>query len=392
MPAAIQNNLAGFIQTVSRLNNVSSTRQIQQATQRIGGTNADTLNLSRLQNLDTNVAQFLNTVRSAQTTLAQTQAEQQTLQGFGSRIQELRNIATQATRTNLTTEERTALSERFNALQNEVNTTAAKTKIQGQNLGERLANPASQTSASGIQITGTGRVDGVRFEEAGAAFETSNVARSAGLVNIQVADEKTNAVFRFQDAGNGQITVTRFNNTENGLQEAGSQTVAINTLQNREIAPGQTETLNFDRLGVAITLNNSFIAGDLNGIQAQVTPPPEPAETPAVSESNAEPPSGLAFDLSNIENAANAVAGLNTSLNNLGSLQARVSQVGTQSQQTIANAFAEISAGNNSTDLTSGFAQQLENDLRNAVLQQASNALQSQGGFNRESLVNLLSI
>ncbi|MDA0744996.1 MAG: hypothetical protein O2954_00635 [bacterium] len=44
------------------------------------------------------------------------------------------------------------------------------------------------------------------------------------------------------------------------------------------------------------------------------------------------------------------------------------------------------------TDLTSGLAQQLENELRNSVLQQATGALQSQGGFNREVLVGLLGV
>lgn len=399
MPGAVNNNLTNILQTISRLGGLRNAEQFQQFSQQLrSAAPADNVDLTGLRELSPEAMQAVDTARSAQTAATEAQAAGETLDRSELQIRELRSLANQAASVDMSAEDRAALTERFNALQTEINAATGGASFQGQTLDQRLAAPTQTPAAQTPQmsVTGRGVVNGRTAQEAGVALEDSNVARGAGITDVQVADTETNAVFRFQDAGNGQVTATRYNVTENGLEEAGSQTLAVENFQNGAVTQGQTATMDFDRLGVTVNLNEAYTAGDLNNVEVAIAPapPPEEPETPpqAPAEEAAEgDTAALAYDIGTLEGAAAAVTQIDTMLNRVAELRTNVQEAQVSAQQTTTSAFAEIGAsGGPGVNMGPDLAASVEEELRVAILREAATSLLMQGGFDRQTVVGLL--
>ena len=145
---------------------------------------------------------------------------------------------------------------------------------------EETADPAQNEATAapiadappGISITGETTVRGARIREEETNLAESAVARDRGIADVQVAETDDQVRFTFRDLGDGRIQATRFERTEQGLVETGTQTVAAPDAREGRVAEGQTADLNFDRLGLQIELDEDYTAGDLQGLEITSTP------------------------------------------------------------------------------------------------------------------------
>ena len=169
--------------------------------------------------------------------------------------------------------------------------------------------------------------------------------------------------------------MTRYNVTANGLEEAGSQTMAFGGPQGGGIAPGGTTTLNFDRLGAGITLGQNYTAGDLNNVEVGVSPPPAPPSPPTGAEDEAP---ALAFSIGTAEGAGAALAGIDATLGRMTRMEGELQGVQAAQRKAVTDAFS----GLKTPDLTPEGAAGVEQDLRTALRQQAAAALLSQAGLS----------
>jgi hypothetical protein len=122
-------------------------------------------------------------------------------------------------------------------------------------------------------ITGTGAgADGILQEDA-VALSQSEVAQDAGLTDVRLAESGANAVFRLEDSGNGFVTATRYEVTEEGLVMTDSQMVALRNFRNGGMVDGASETLDFDRLGLQLGIGTDYTPGDLNRVEVGIQTP-----------------------------------------------------------------------------------------------------------------------
>jgi len=180
MPSGVNNGLSGLLQTISRLGGLRSAEQYQRLARQIqNAPEADLADLTGLRDLSPEARAAVDTAQAAQASAE----EAQTAGGAASRIErqvrELRSMATQASTADMSGDERTALSARFQALQFEVDVTARNTALQGEALADRLSAPAAaevpaatqpeSADETGTEGAGSGAYDISTAEGAAAA-------------------------------------------------------------------------------------------------------------------------------------------------------------------------------------------------------------------------------
>lgn len=323
-------------------------------------------------------------VQGAMTAAAQTERASQELQV---RVREMRDLAQQATRTGLGTDALSALSARFKELQTGLNRAARTTAAAGGGTLAQALGAATGSQNTGstplVQITGSAAVGGNRIEEQGTALADSRVAQARGLASLQVDALDQQAVIRFTDTGNGQITATRYARTAQGLTEVGSQTVAAPGVGQGAAASGETTALRFDRLGVALTLDQGYTAGDLHGLEATVTPP---------AQDGGQTGQSALLDLS-VADPASAQAAV-ARLDQLSARATALEQGMRQEQHRLGASLAEVMSGSSSSSDAAGLdvpsAQALAASLRRRLLEQTAAALQVQGNANSADVLRLV--
>jgi flagellin len=144
-----------------------------------------------------------------------------------SMLQRMRELAVQASNDTLSTSDRTSINQELTQLQSEVNGISTRTKFNGKGLLDGTL-ATSLTAASAVQ---SGFV-------AVAGTNTS-------VTSSDVTQAKANTTFTFSNSG-ANLTLTDGTN---------SQTVAVGAL-----AAGSSEALNFDKLGIKLTV--SSVGGD----------------------------------------------------------------------------------------------------------------------------------
>lgn len=354
MPSGVNSSLSGFIQSISRLSYASqASRAAAQAAPQTATRGGDRLDLTSSRQLSDTVQAAVTKAQNAQGQIEEAQTARRTVSGIQSQLSEMRSLAQQASSADLKDSERAALAERFNAIQSQVNRSAQGGTFQGQALNERLfANGdagGGQAPAAQVQVreTAVGPTGTVTEEE--VALAQSQTARESGVQDVRLNEAGADAVFRFQDSGSGTVTVTRYNRTADGLEEAGSQTVALSNFRNGQMTPGASETLNFDRLGLQVDINQDYAAGDLNRVDVAVQTPEadraEPsADTGTATVATSGEPAAMALDISTQSGAAAAASQLDQTIASTEGLAAETRTAETNQRQNVASAFREIAS------------------------------------------------
>jgi flagellin-like hook-associated protein FlgL len=258
---------------------------------------------------------------------------------------------------------------------------------------EETADPAPNETATtpvadappGIGITGETRVRGARIREEGTGLAESTVARDRGLANVQVAETEDQVRFTFQDLGEGRIQATRFERTEQGMVATGTQTVAAPDVLEGRVAEGQTEALNFDRLGLQIELDGNYTAGDLQGLE--ITSAPATAESGAA----ATEPSSQQLTVDDPEAAQAAYNRIDQVLADMARVRDDLRQRREAESADALRALADYGNQEDISTLTDAeTAGALAETLRTQILEQAAGAVTAQGEVNTDRLLLLL--
>ncbi len=360
MPDAVNNNLSSLVQSLGRLAYTSDAQQPERVVEAFASADvqaqgADQLDLTASRALSPRMNRAVKKAQRSQARIEEAQTARSALGGARARLSEMRSIARQASSADITSAERTALAERFSALQTQINTDTENATFRGTALNERLF--ARRTSSGDgantrVRITGTGVADGSAVEEENVGINRSQVAREAGLRQVRLDEDGADAVFRFRDSGDGMVTVTRFDVTDDGLEEVGTQTVALQNYRSGAMAEGSSETLSFDRLGLQVDLNTDYTSGDLNRVETRVQTPvageAEEAADPAPAgdgdADEAAGPAALALDIADADSAAYAARRLDVAINRTERLENATRNAESNALRNVTRAFADMAA------------------------------------------------
>jgi TolA-binding protein len=124
--------------------------------------------------------------------------------------------------------------------------------------------------AEGIRITGSVRQTSGEFAEREVAFDDSTVARERGVAGVAIDDPGNGVTFRFEEAGNGRVTATRYEVVDGEEVAVGSQTLQVTSVgSDRGAAAG---VLSFDQIGLQVDLDDDFTPGDLQFVEISSGP------------------------------------------------------------------------------------------------------------------------
>lgn len=323
--------------------------------------------------------------RQVQAQVVQIQSSERTLRETEVQLRQLRTLARQASAPELGEGERQALSARFATLQRQIDQATRTATVQGQPLAQALTRTEEAESRLEMRVELSGQIiaRGRTVEERGIPLAESAVARARGLAGAQVERGEERVVFRFQDLGNGQIRAVRLRQTDQGLEETGAQTAILPGPQLRRLPAGQTAVLEFERLGLQITLNERYAPGDLQGLELAAIPATEPGETSA-------PLTGqtplLDLSLENAASAEAAMASLDQMLARIAELRQGLQQERENQQLGLRQIFASLQPELADREM----AALLATSLRDLVLRQAAAALSRQGNLTPGRLIQLL--
>jgi hypothetical protein len=282
MPSEIHGSVSSFIQTLSRMTRSSSTGRSDRAhANQKGATNGtDHLDLTSDKDLSPKVADAVRDARGAHEKGERARGVIRRISEIRIRIRELRAAAQEAIETNTPASETEGLPEQVEAIEEELGELEAPSGGQttgGQTTSEEspatAPTPAGAVQMTQVSITGSGA--GVRglTQENEVGLSASEIARDAGVEDVRLAGRGADAVFRFEDTGNGMVTATRYDVTEDGLVESGTQTVALRNFQSGAMVDGASETLDFGRLGLHVDLGEDYTPGDLHRVDMRVQTP-----------------------------------------------------------------------------------------------------------------------
>lgn len=134
-----------------------------------------------------------------------------------------------------------------------------------------IESPAPAAApAEGIRITGSVRQTSGEYAEREVAFDDSTVARERGVAGVAIDDPGNGATFRFEEAGNGRVTATRYEIVDGEEVAVGSQTLQVTSVgSDRGAAAG---VLSFDQIGLQVDLDDDFTPGDLQFVEISSGP------------------------------------------------------------------------------------------------------------------------
>jgi flagellin-like hook-associated protein FlgL len=333
--------------------------------------------------------------------MGQANRTESALRGQAGRLRRLRDIAQQGTDRQLPTEARRSLTARFEALLNRIADAASAPEETADPAAaaapaiapEETADPIPNETATapvadtppGISITGETIVRGARIREEETGLAESAVAQDRGLADVQVAETEDQVRFTFRDLGEGRIQATRFERTEQGMVETGTQTVAAPDARAGRVAEGQTAALNFDRLGLQIELDENYTAGDLQ--ELEITSAPATAESGAAA---TEPPSQQ-LTVDEPEAAQAAYNRIDQVLADMARVRDDLRQ---QREAESDNALRALADYGNQEDISAladaETAGTLTDTLRTQILEQAAGAVTAQGEISTDRLLLLL--
>ena len=340
MPSEIHGSVSSFIQTLSRMTRSSSTGRSDRAhaTQKGSTNGTDHLDLTSDKDLSPKVADAVRDARGAHERGESARAVIRRIREIRIQIRELRAAAQEAVETNTPAAETEGLPEQVEAIEAELD--ELEVPQGGQTTSEDPAttpSPAGGVQTTQVSITGSGA--GVRglTQENEVGLSASEIARDAGVEDVRLTGRGADAVFRFEDTGNGMVTATRYNVTEDGLVEAGTQTVALRNFQSGAMVDGASETLDFGRLGLHVDLGEDYTPGDLHRVDMRVQTP-ETGQATVAGESAAPEATTVGISALALDDAAAAAA----VTRQLGALAYLADRLTSEAQTAESNAMQDV--------------------------------------------------
>jgi flagellin len=215
---------------------------------RINGADDDAAGLCISEGFRAQITGLSMGVRNAEQGANMVQVAEGSLNEVSSMLIRLRELAVQASSSTVNDPNRESIDAEVNQIKQEIDRIAHSTVYNGQSL-----------------LTGFGNI----VDDAASSALTASATTGVTMLRVSGAPEGT---YTLSDtAGDSKVTLG------NGVV---SQTITIGTLldQNGAVTTGTTAVLNFDRLGVQLTLaghgvadaTGSYVDGDLDGMTIQV--------------------------------------------------------------------------------------------------------------------------
>ena len=238
MPLRINNNaLALNTQRHLRLTNLDVAQRIERLTSglRVNRAADDAAGLSISEGIRGLLSGFTQSIRNAEQATNLVQTAEGSLSEVNGMLIRMRELAVQSASSTVSDTNRQALNAEFTQLVNEIDRVATATSYNNTTLLTGFGNTVSQdTAASTALDSGTTGVTGVQIS--GAA----------------------SGVYSFIDTSNTDNEITLGNGTV-------SQTINLGpALEGGAVPTGATTVANFDRLGIQLTLNETFLDGGLD--------------------------------------------------------------------------------------------------------------------------------
>jgi flagellin len=200
----------------------------------------DAAGLSISEKLRAQIRGVMQAMRNAQDGVSMIQTAEGALNEVHSMLQRMRELAVQAANDTLTTEDRRAIYAELDNLRNEVNAIAQRTTFNGKSLLTGSLVTQLDTAVSTVNV--------------GFVVHAGSNTSVSSLDVSQAAPGKT---FTFADLGGGQLRLS---------DGTVSQTITVGA-----IGADSSITLNFDKLGISITISSvagttaANVAAGLNG-------------------------------------------------------------------------------------------------------------------------------
>jgi flagellin len=268
----------------------------------------DAAGLSISEKLRAQVRGVAQAQRNAQDGVSMIQTAEGSLATVHSMLQRMRELAVQASNDTLSDADRSNINLELQALKNEINGISSRVKFNG----KQLLTGALATTLGGATAT-----DLVVGDTVAGGTE------SATATTIDVSTAKPNATYTFTGTG-ASLTLTR--STDNVAQ----------TITASNIAASGTGVLNFDALGVKVTLSSTAGMTAANQVTGLIAAANDTIVTTGPGAANfqigSDPTDVISVGFTQVDVSATGLSALNTGLGNF------------NTTQTVANAQALITA------------------------------------------------
>ena len=374
----INHNIAAlntYRQLGSVNNNTSKSLEKLSSGMRINKAADDAAGLAISEKMRSQIRGLEQASRNAQDGISLIQTAEGSLQETENILQRMRELGVQASSDTLDTEDRTAIATELSELNDEIDRIADTTSFNGKNLLD---------GTLGVQLDTSGLAEG-----------------SDGVVSIDISGADASTTYTITD-GSGSIAngVTLSDGSGN------TQTVAL--------ADGTAGTLNFDKLGIKVTVNDTWdvttLAATVNGGGAAGT-----VITTASSSAQLQIGAGtasadsLAISISKMDTSASSLNTTGIDVSSHTTSQAAVDSIDT-AIQAVSDQRAELGAWQNrlehtinnlgtaSENLTAAesrvrdtdMAKEMMNFTKNNIISQAATSMLAQANQQPQQVLSLL--
>jgi len=206
---------------------------------RINRAGDDAAGLAISEKLKSQVGGLLQAARNSGDGISMVQTAEGGMDEIQNMLQRMRDLAVEASNDTLGTGERMNIGQELDALRQEANNVATRTKFNGIGLLQGQLSGALDTG-----VAGTAELQVGQFLSAiGGASQTGIGLASISAIDVSSAGSGT--AFKFSTSGNGDLTLTN------------ETTHAAHTLTLGAFAAGTTTQLDFGEMGVKISINNA---------------------------------------------------------------------------------------------------------------------------------------
>ncbi len=209
------------------LTSLSLSQSIQRLSSglRINSAADDAAGLAISEKLNAQVNGLNQAARNAQDGISMIQTADGALNEVSAMLQRMRELAVQASNDTLSTSDRAAINDELQQLQQQINAISTQTKFNGKSL---------LTGSLQTQLDSTSQVQN------GFVVAT---ASNTSVTKVDVTSAKAGTTFTFTNTA-GQLTLSDGTN---------SQTIDLTSVN---VAAGGSYTLNYDKLGVSVTISS----------------------------------------------------------------------------------------------------------------------------------------
>lgn len=374
-----------------------------------------------LQQASRNASQAINLVQTAEGALNQ----------IHDILTRMRELAVEAASDNISESDRASLHNEFDQLRSEITRIAESTEYNNMSLidGSFARNEVNWTATGNLTQYGVQELTPSDIQNSDL-FDGNQIINSTTQQPVDTSQYQVRYNFTFSDtASDGQLTLQlssitivdrstgatvdtlTYNATDNKWEgttyevSAGSSQITSQTvIYYNAPGNGDTITLNFDQLGVAIKLNDSYDDGDLNGVTFVVDGDGQKLfQVGADSDSNNAIGISLSSvtaaalglsdsDLTTLINARNAIDEVDSAIETINTQRSQLGAIQNRLNFTISNLdnIAQNIQASESTIRDADFAQEITNFTRSQILVQAGTAMLAQANTISQNVLSLL--